>query len=288
MTAVHQTSDAAADAAAPEPARGSRARSGTGLRSIVLSILSLVILVLIVIAWQVTADHWIRPIWISSPRLVYHDFISMAKDGSLARNTWTTAQEALLGLVIGTGGGIVGGIALAKAKSVATVLNPYVLGAYSLPRVALAPFFVLWFGIGLTSKVALVVSIVFFMVVFNVKQGMESIDRDLVDAMRSMHAGPIAMLRYVTVPSLLPWLFASVKICIGMALIGAVVGELVGASKGLGWSMTNALNNFDTTTAFTSLLVMLVLAMVLYYVMAFAEARMFRWRSNGTDGGIPT
>jgi NitT/TauT family transport system permease protein len=248
-----------------------------------------VILVLVIVAWQVASDHWIRPIWISSPRLVYDDFIAQAKDGSLAANTWATAQEALLGLLIGAAGGIIAGIVLAKARAIAQVLNPYILAAYSLPRVALAPFFVLWFGIGLESKVALVVSIVFFMMLFNVKQGMESIDADLVDAMRSMRASPLAMLRYVTIPSLLPWIFASIKICIGMALIGAVVGELVGASKGLGWSMSNALNNFDTTTAFTSLLTMLLLAMVLYYAMAFAEARMFRWRGdNAINAGAPS
>jgi NitT/TauT family transport system permease protein len=259
------------------------------LPTVVRWTVSAVILVLVIIAWQVASDHWIRPIWISSPRLVYHDVIAQAEDGSLAANTWATAEEALLGLLVGAAGGIVAGIVLAKASAVAKVLNPYILGAYSLPRVALAPFFVLWFGIGLVSKVALVVSIVFFMVLFNVKQGMESIDADLVDAMRSMHARPLAMLRYVTIPSLLPWIFASIKICIGMALIGAVVGELVGASKGLGWSMSNALNNFDTTTAFTSLLTMLVLAMVLYYAMAFAEARMFRWRDASAAGaGVPS
>jgi NitT/TauT family transport system permease protein len=253
----------------------------TGLRWLV----SAAILVVLVVAWQVTSDHFVRPIWISSPRLVWHDFVVTSGNGTLWTNTWTTAQEALLGLLIGTAGGIVAGIVLAKASTIAKLLDPYILGAYSLPRVALAPFFVLWFGIGLASKVALVVSIVFFMVLFNVKQGMQSIDPDLVDAMRSMHATPGAMLRYVTIPSLLPWIFASIRICIGMALIGAVVGELVGASKGLGWSMSNALNNFDTTTAFTSLLTMLVLAMVLYYAMAFAEARMFRWRASSMTGG---
>jgi NitT/TauT family transport system permease protein len=256
------------------------------LRSGARSAISAAILVLFVLAWQITSDHFIRPIWISSPRLVWTSLIATAKNGTLLANTWTTAQEALLGLVIGTAGGIIAGIVLAKATTIAKVLDPYILGAYSLPRVALAPFFVLWFGIGLASKVALIVSIVFFMVLFNVKQGMQSIDPDLVDAMRSMYAKPSAMLWYVTIPSLLPWIFASIRICIGMALIGAVVGELVGASKGLGWSMSNALNNFDTTTAFTSLLTMLVLAMVLYYAMAFAESRMFRWRAASVTGGM--
>jgi len=281
MTAVH---DKQAEFALPRP---SRRPSRRAVQTSVRRIVSLAILVLLIVAWQVTSDHFIRPIWISSPRLVWHDFVVTAKDGSLARNTWATAEEALLGLVIGTAGGIVAGIVLAKATTIAKVLDPYVLGAYSLPRIALAPFFVLWFGIGLESKVALVVSIVFFMVLFNVKQGMQSIDPDLVDAMRSMRAKPFAALWYVTIPSLLPWIVASIKICIGMALIGAVVGELVGANKGLGWEMSNGLNNFDTTTAFTALIAMLVLAMALYYAMAFIEGRLFRWRDTSQTGSTP-
>jgi NitT/TauT family transport system permease protein len=142
----------------------------------------------------------------------------------------------------------------------------------------LAPFFVIWFGIGLTSKVALVVSIVLFVSLFNVRQGMESIDSDLVDVMKSMRSGRGPMLREVVVPSLLPWIMSAIKISIGMALIGAVVGEMIAADRGLGWQVSYSLTQFDMTGAMTSMVMMVVVAMILYYALSALERRVFRWK----------
>jgi NitT/TauT family transport system permease protein len=114
---------------------------------------------------------------------------------------------------------------------------------------------------------------------------MESIDQDLVDALRSMRASRWHVLRHLIVPSLTPWLIASVKVGIGLALTGAVVGELVGASAGLGWYITNALNVIDITGAITALVVMAVLAMLMYYAVLALERRILRWRLGGGGGG---
>jgi NitT/TauT family transport system permease protein len=141
-----------------------------------------------------------------------------------------------------------------------------------------------WCGIGILSKVLLAVSIVFVVVLFNTREGIESIDEDLVDALRSMRASRWSMLRYVIIPSLVPWLLASVKIGIGLALTGAVVGELVGASSGLGWYITNSLNVIDMTGAMTALLLMAVLAMLMYYAVLLVERRLLAWRGDGRTG----
>jgi NitT/TauT family transport system permease protein len=121
-------------------------------------------------------------------------------------------------------------------------------------------------------------------VLFNTREGIESIDEDLVDALRSMRASRWDMLRYVIIPSLVPWLLASVKIGIGLALTGAVVGELVGASAGLGWYITNSLNVIDMTGAMTALLLMAVLAMLMYYAVLVVERRLLAWRGDGRTG----
>lgn len=239
---------------------------------------SLALLVVFIGAWQLASGHWIKPVWISSPSLVWHDFVTSLQDGSLQRNTWATFEETMLGLIVGIVLGVIAGVIFANLRTTTKILDPYLMGAYSLPRVALAPFFVLWFGIGLESKVLLVASIAFFPIVFNVRQGMSSIDPDLVDAMRSMRAGPWPMLVNVVIPSVLPWIVSAIKIAIGMALIGAVVGEMVGANQGLGWLVTQAINNFDMTTAIMSLLVMAVIAMVLFYIVAVIERLLFRWK----------
>ena len=128
---------------------------------------------------------------------------------------------------------------------VGTILDPYVIAINGLPRVALGPFFVVWFGIGLTSKMVLAASLVFVGVLFNVREGVETIDKDLVDAMRSMRANRWELAKNVVIPSLAPWIFAALKVAIGFSLTGAVIGELVGASEGLGWYISSALSVLD-------------------------------------------
>jgi NitT/TauT family transport system permease protein len=236
--------------------------------------------IFLIVGWQFTATYLVRPIWISSPVLVYERFLVMMQDGSLLSDTWQTVEEALVGLIIGVITGSLAGVALARFQNTARVVGPYVMGAYSIPRVALAPFFMLWFGIGIWSKIVLVWSVVFFIVLFNVREGVENIDHDLIDVLKSMRAGRMAMMRHVTIPSVIPWVIASIKIGIGMALVGAVVGEMLGAASGLGWRITYSLSNFDTTGAMLCLLVMGVLAACMSTLVGFIERRAFRWRGS--------
>jgi NitT/TauT family transport system permease protein len=247
---------------------------------------SLALLIVFLGLWQFASGRLIAPVWISSPALVWQRLVRSAGDGSLVRHVYATFEETILGLAIGVVLGVVVGIVLANTKGFARIIDPYLVGAYSLPRVALAPFFVLWFGIGLQSKALLVVSIAFFPVLFNVRQGMSSIDSDLMDVYRSMRAGRWPMLRDVVVPSVMPWIVSSIKIAIGMALIGAVVGEMVGADRGLGWLVTQSINNFDMTGAMMSLLLMAVIATVLTSLVSLAERWMFRWQSESGRSSI--
>jgi NitT/TauT family transport system permease protein len=173
-------------------------------------------------------------------------------------------------------------LVLDRLRLVARILDPYLLAGYSLPRIALAPFFVLWLGIGLSSKVTLVTSVIFFVVLFNVRQGLGTVDPDLRDALKSMRAGPRTVARHLLYPTVLPWLVSAIKIGVGMALVSAIVGEIVGSTEGLGWYITNSLNQFDITGGVTALLVVVFLAMVMYYVLNLVERRLFRWRGGGS------
>jgi NitT/TauT family transport system permease protein len=244
------------------------------------SLLTLGLLVGSIGAWQLLSMYVVGAKWISSPGLVVARFGVNLANGSLVRNTTVTLQEALLGLVLGTLAGLVVGILLTRvARVVARALDPFILSIYSLPRIALAPFFILWFGIGLYSKVALVVSVAGFVVLFNIRQGIETVDNDLLDALRSMRATRWQLTRYVTIPSLVPWLLAAVKICVGMCVVSAVVGEMVGSTAGLGWYMTQTLNQFDMTGAMTALLTMAFLAMVMYGIVGLIERRVCQWQT---------
>ena len=232
-------------------------------------------------AWQVAAETVPGMTSLaSSPLLVVERLAALAVSGDLWRNLLPTLEETFGGLALGLIVGICGGVLMARSRFAASMLDPYVIGINGVPRVALGPFFVVWFGIGILSKILLAVSIVFVVVLFNTREGIESIDPDLVDALRSMRANQWQMLRHVTIPSLVPWLLASTKIGIGLALTGAVVGELVGASAGLGWYITNSLNVIDMTGAVTALLVMAVVAMLMYYAVLVIEQRLLVWRSE--------
>lgn len=239
------------------------------------------ILAVLIALWQLvgTYNHQVMTL-ASTPSLAFHRFIQIAGNGVLWQNLAPTLQETVGGLIIGMIVGIVGGFVMARSKVVGAVFDPYVVGINGLPRVALGPFFVVWFGIGILSKVLLAASIVFVVVLFNIREGTNSIDDDLVDALRSMRASRWQMIRYVIIPSLMPWLFASLKMGIGLALTGAVVGELVGANAGLGWYITNSLNTVDITGAVTALLVMALVAMLMYYLVLFVERRVLRWRGS--------
>jgi NitT/TauT family transport system permease protein len=236
------------------------------------------------IGWQLLSEYWIGGKWISSPLAVVHRLASMAQDGSLQIHSWETVKEALLGLLLGVVLGTLLGIFLGLWKRLSDAVDPIIMGFYSLPRVSLAPLFVIWMGIGLLAKVALVASIVLFVVLFNVREGIRNIDQDIVDAFRSMNAPRSAMLLYVVIPSLVPWLFASIRIGIGMALIGAVVAELIGSARGLGWYVMHSTGVYDITGSISALTVLMLGAMALNWILAVCERRILRWRLKSDVG----
>jgi len=232
------------------------------------------------VAWQLLAEAWIGGKWISSPLEVAGRLWSMASDGSLRMHTWETLKEAIVGLISGVVIGVMLGVVLGVWKRLSDAVDPVIMGFYSLPRVSLAPLFIIWLGIGLFAKVALVASIVLFIVLFNVREGVRGIDREVIDAFRSMNASRGAMVRYVIVPSLVPWLLAAIRIGIGMALIGAVVGEMVGSARGLGWYVMHTSGVYDMAGSITALVVLMVLAMLFNGVLALLERKMLRWRRS--------
>mgnify|MGYP001563560658 FL=1 len=159
-------------------------------------------------------------------------------------------------------------------------LDPYLTALYSLPRVALAPLFILWFGIGLASKVMLAVSIVCFILLMNAYAGVRSVDQDLVNAVRTMGASDRYITYRVILPSCVPWIFSGMRIGLGMALIGTVVGEMLASQKGLGHLIAVASGSFDTTGVFASLMIIAGMAMSLNEIPKAVEQRLLRWRGE--------
>jgi len=233
-------------------------------------------------AWEIAAHTLISPFWISQPTRVFARIWDLTVSGLLFWHVGATLEASMLGLVAGVIAGVAGGLLLGARPGIAAVFDPLLMGLNSLPRVALAPLFIIWFGIGLPSKVVLAFSLVVFPILINTYQGVRNVDRDLIDVLRTMQATPAQIVRRVTIPSTLPWIFAGLRIGLGMSLIGAVVGELVGSNRGVGYYIEERSANFDTTGVFAGLVVLMVMTIALNELMKLVEGRLFRWKPADT------
>ena len=203
--------------------------------------------------------------------------------GSLGEQIWATLQEALLGWVIGVIAGVVFGIALGRITLLADILGPYIKVLNSIPRIVLAPIFVIWFGLGPASKVASAVVLVFFPVFFNAFQGAREVDRNLVANARILGASNRQVTLQVVIPSATSWIFTSLHVSFGFALIGAIVGEYIGATKGIGLLVAQSQGTFNAAGVYAAMVILAVVALVAEGLLTFAENRIFRWKPSGSD-----
>jgi NitT/TauT family transport system permease protein len=208
--------------------------------------------------------------------------------GSLGEQILVTLQEAVYGFLIGVGLGVVLGVALGRNRFLADLLSPFIKIANSIPRIVLGALFSIAFGFGLTSKVVLAVVLVFFGVFFNAFQGTREVDRNLLSNARILGASRWQTTRHVVLPSAFTWILASLHISFGFALIGAVVGELLGADKGMGLLIRNAQNNFNPNGVLAGMVVIAVIALIAEGLITALEKRLLRWRppQTGGDAGI--
>jgi NitT/TauT family transport system permease protein len=203
--------------------------------------------------------------------------------GVIWKHLWITLEETLLAFAIGAGSGVVIGFWFARQPLVAAVFDPYVKMANALPRVVLAPIFMLWFGLGVWSKVALGVTLVFFIVFFNVYQGVKEVSPVVLANARMLGMNERQLLRHVYWPSALSWMFSSLHTSVGFALVGAVVGEYLGAASGLGYLIHEAEGTFDVTGVFAGMVVLSVFVLVVDYAVTLIEGRLMKWRPSRAD-----
>ena len=232
----------------------------------------------LLLIWEFSAGHLFNEFWSSRPSLIGQRLLALFASGEIWRHVDATVSEALLGLFLGAVVGTPIGIALAHYRRAAKIIDPFVMGLYGLPRVALAPMFILWFGISLFAKVMMSFSMVLFVFILNVTEGIRTVDPDMIDLMRTMRAPRSYIMRKVTIPSIFPWLIASFRIGIGLSLVGAVVGELIGANRGLGWYVVRAGGQLDTTGVFAGLFLLMLLAMIANQIIFMIEQRALYWR----------
>ncbi len=197
---------------------------------------------------------------------------------------WITLQETALAFLFGAVGGIACGFLFARSPLVAAVFDPYIKAANALPRVVLAPIFALWFGLGIWSKVALGFTLVFFIVFFNVYQGVREVSPTVLANARMLGMSERGLLRHVYWPSALTWVFSSLHTSVGFALVGAVVGEYLGSSAGLGYKIHEAESVFDITGVFAGMLILMVVVILIDAFVTVIENRLLVWRPGPSTG----
>ena len=268
------TSDAEIEAAASRAARR-RIQMVYFWRSLIL--------VLFLGGWEASiAMRWLDAFFFSSPSAIamrlYEWFTEGTAEGPLWYHLWVTLQESMLGFLSGSVGGIVAGIALGRNKMLADVLSIYIKVINSVPRVVLAPIFIMIFGLGLTSKVALSFVMVFFVVFSNAFQGVVEADRNLLANAQILGAKGWQLTRAVVIPSAMSWIFASLHVSFGFAIVGAIVGEFVGARYGIGLLINVAKGSFDAAGLYAAIVIIMVVALAAEYAMTLVENRLAKWR----------
>jgi NitT/TauT family transport system permease protein len=220
----------------------------------------LVIVIGLIGLWEYASGVWIRPFYLSKPSLIGERLLEWVVSGELWFHLEVTLLETLLGFFFGALLGFSAGLLLGRSPFLARVCHPFIVAINALPKVALAPLFILWFGIGLLMKVVLSVVIVFFLVFYNTFTGVRSVDPDLINIVRTMGAKRRHLVMKVMIPSALLWVFTGLRISIPYALIGAVVGEIFASNRGIGYLINSSASQFDTAGVFAGLLVLTCLA----------------------------
>lgn len=256
-----------------------------------ITLLGLQVLVAIVciVLWQVLSTVpvfgkiLLPPFFFSNPIDVFEQIVKWFASGVIWRHLWITLVESILAFVIGSLGGVLIGFWFARQPLVAAVFDPYVKMVNALPRVVLAPIFALWLGLGIWSKVALGVTLVFFIVFFNVYQGVKEVSRTVLDNGRMLGMSEGQLMRHVYWPSALSWMFSSLHTSVGFAVVGAVVGEYLGSAAGLGYLIQQAEGVFDVAGVFAGMFVLSAFVILIDYGVTLVERRLLVWRPT-VDG----
>jgi len=245
----------------------------------------------VVLAWQIAVGAIAIAAWqtLVTLRLLDAFFVSRPSDIALRIAQWVstgslwghlaiTLEESLLGLVVGAVLGISAGFSLGRSPMLASIFDPYIKMLNAVPRVVLAPLFLLWFGLGIWSKVALAVTLVFFVMFFSTYQGVRDADRVLIDNVRMLGATERQLVRHVLIPSALTWIFSSLQTSLGFAMVGAVVGEYLGSTRGLGYVISQAEGTFDTTGVFAGMTVLAIVVVMVSAGVTRLERWLLRWK----------
>lgn len=246
-----------------------------------LGVARVVLLAAILAGWEAGARTGvIDRYFVSLPSKLGHTIAGWFANGFIYPHIWATVHEAVVGLAVGILGGVVVGVLFASSPFLSGVFQPLMVIFNAMPRIALAPLFIVWLGIGLASKVAMVVSLVFFIVFFSTYAGLRDVDVNLISHVRVMGGTRRDLMRHVLLPSALTWIFASLRACVGFAVIGAILGEYLGADRGIGWIVQYGESMFDSNMVLSGLIVLMAFVATLDAALGWLERRFSHWKQK--------
>ena len=260
-----------------------------------LTLWQLALLVLIFVFWHVMTTPGLVPTFMfdndrqaafffGEPLKIFARIWAwFVRDADIYVHLWVTLAETLMAFGIGAVTGLAGGLWLALSPMASAILEPYIKALNSMPRIILAPIFAVWFGLGMGSKVALGVTLVFFIVFFNVYQGVKEVSPVVLANARMLGASQKQLLRHVYLPSATSWVFSSLHTSVGLAFVGAVVGEYLGSSQGVGYLILQAEGQFDINTVMAGILVLTAFALVLDAMVGRIEKRLMKWQPKAGE-----
>ena len=291
MSAVSINTELRSVAASDEATIAARVRKRARQRRLAVWAARVLLAVIIIGGWQLFTDakivdkfFWGQPSGIVTQ---LRDWINHGTQyGSIWLQIWITMKEALLGFVCGVFAGVLVGVTLGQNRFLASVLQPYIKILNAIPRIVLGALFTVALGLGTGSKVLLAAVLVFFVVFFNAFQGVREVDRNLINNARVLGASRLQVTRHVVLPSALTWIIASLHVAFGFAIIGAIVGEFLGAQKGLGLVIATSQNNFNPNGVFAAMLIIALVALTAEGIIGWLERRLLAWRPpSPTEAG---
>jgi NitT/TauT family transport system permease protein len=257
------------------PAKSSRSMRVVGVTfvraAIILGFLGL---------WELASGRWLEPFLISSPSRIFSSLIAGFREGDLLQHTWVTFQEIAIGYPIGALSGIALGYGFGRSRLLAEIFEPIIVALNGIPRTAVAPLFIVWLGIGLWSKVGVVFLLTFFLNFFNTYTGMRQMDQEYIDLASLMGVKGWKLSFKVIFPAISPWVFTGIRTSIPFAVIGAIVGEFVASTEGLGFFIRMSAGIFKTADVFVGIIVLMIMVIILDKLAEIIEKRALRWQTQ--------
>ncbi len=238
--------------------------------------------------WEFATDRWIDPFWFSSPFRIATHLAEIVGQFEVFRDLWVTMTETFLGYFAGAFLGVLVGLVLSRLDTLARVLDPFIVAINGIPRVALAPLFIIWFGIDIKSKIVLASTLVFFITFYNTFAGIRGVEQSFQNVARVMGASERQIFLKVILPAASPWIITGLKMSLPFALIGAIIGEFMAASKGLGFRLQLYTGLFNTTGAIAVLFILMVMMIAFNAILNRIEEHLLRWRPKTPMGGEAT